>query len=69
MGADRIEAGQIWEADLYGQKVRVQVIAAHSEFPGTWICERLEDHRPPGSGLHLLVNQRDLRTLRTERRN
>ena len=53
-----IQPGQVWVADLYGRKVRVLVIASHSEVPETWICEKLATGERTGTGPHLTLNER-----------
>jgi len=59
MGAERIQPGQVWIADLYGREVRVLVVGAHSGSPETWICEKLSTKQGIHTGPHILLNRKD----------
>jgi hypothetical protein len=63
MGTKQIRSGQKWLVDLHGQRLRVLVVASHTEFPDTWICERLSDAYETRTGPHILVRHKNFLSL------
>jgi hypothetical protein len=58
MGSIDIKSGKAWIVNLGEAQVRVEVIAAHGEFPDTWICRRIDDAGQADTGMHILLHER-----------
>jgi hypothetical protein len=58
MGTCEIKTGETWIVKLHDARVCVEVIAAHGEFPRTWICLRVEEGHAAGTGPHILLHER-----------